>query len=84
MMTRRAAAAVLRRPSLWIEAVRTLAAVSRDRWWRRPPFLPVPNRAYSRWRVSTAYGRSDAAVDPEDVVAYLRWRRRQRMIGQGH
>ena len=81
MISRPAIAAVLRQPSLWLEALRTAAAMSRDGWWRKPPFLPFPNRAYARWRMATAYGSEAAAIDPDDLVAYLRWRRRQRITG---
>ena len=70
--------AVLGRPALWAEATRALAAFSRDGWWRRAPFLPIPNREYVRWRIATAYGSAGAPVAGDDVVAYLRWRKRQR------
>ena len=42
-------------------------------WYRRPPFLPVPDRAYVRWRMYTAYGDEDALPPPDDVVRYARW-----------
>jgi hypothetical protein len=39
----------------------------------RPPFLPVPDRAYLRWRMYTAYG-DEATVPPaSDVIRYARW-----------
>ncbi|MGD2051620.1 MAG: hypothetical protein PVI35_04000 [Acidimicrobiia bacterium] len=59
--------------------MRTLAAFSRRGWWRRPPFLPNPDRAYVRWRMLTAYGDPDGSPSPDELVAYLRWRRRQRV-----
>ena len=73
--------AVLRQPHLWFEALRAASALARDGWWRRPPFLPIPNRSYMRWRVATAYGSADHAIDPDDLVAYLEWRKRQRSSG---
>jgi hypothetical protein len=45
---------------------------SRD-WTRRPPFLPVPDRAYLRWRLHTAYGDADAVPPAEDLIRYSRW-----------
>ncbi len=69
------AVAVLRRPALWLEALRALPAFARRDWWRRAPFLPLPDPTYLKWRISTAYGASDAPVDADDVVAYLVWRR---------
>ncbi len=70
--------ALLRHPGLWGEALRAGAALTPRRWWRRPPFLPVPDRRYVAWRIATAYGRPDAPVAADDVLAYLRWRARQR------
>ena len=70
--------AVARRPGLWPEAVRAAFASAPRRWWRQSPYLPVPDRTYLAWRTTTAYGVAGAAPPAEDLVAYLRWRRRQR------
>jgi hypothetical protein len=64
--------AVLRRPALWPTAIGQAFRLARPRWWLRPPFLPVPDRDYVRFRMQTAYG-SDGAPEPQDLVAYLRW-----------
>ena len=77
-MTRQTLAAVAARPRLWVEAIRAAAATSSRRWWRRRPYVPAPDADYLAWRVTTAYGRPDAAPEPEDVTAYLRWRSRMR------
>ncbi|MDH3538789.1 MAG: hypothetical protein OEP52_02240 [Acidimicrobiia bacterium] len=69
---------VVRRPSLWPEALRVLVAFTPGRWWRRAPFLPVPRRAYLRWRMQTAYGSPDATPVPSDVIHFLEWRKGQR------
>ncbi|MFN8571462.1 MAG: hypothetical protein U0132_05345 [Gemmatimonadaceae bacterium] len=42
-------------------------------WYRRPPFLPLPDREYVRWRMHTAYGSQDALPPAEDVIRYARW-----------
>jgi hypothetical protein len=68
--------ALLKRPSLWLTAVSTLAALAPDRWWRTPPFLPIPDRRVMDWRMTTAYGTPDSTLDEHDLVAYLEWRRR--------
>ena len=68
-----AALAVLRHPSLWATAAGQLWRMTPARWWRRPPFLPLPDRAYLQFRLHTMYGDDRAAPDAEDVVAYLRW-----------
>ena len=69
-----AVAVVLRHPDLWGTALRQARLLARPRWWRRPPFLPVPDQDYLRFRLLTAYGGDGtAAPDPSDLVAYLRW-----------
>lgn len=45
---------------------------SRD-WQSRFPFLPLPDRAYVRWRMYTAYGDYDAIPSADDVERYARW-----------
>jgi hypothetical protein len=72
--------AVVPRPTLWWAALGALARLSRNGWWRRPPFLPLPGEAYWRFRVVTALGGTgdDAALSADDVVAYLQWCRRAR------
>lgn len=44
-------------------------------WFRRPPFLPLPDGAYLRWRLYTVYGDEHAVPPIEDVVRFVRWRR---------
>ena len=62
-------------PRLAVDLVRTGWAFRRREWWRRAPFLPLPDRAYLRWRMYTAYG-DEAAVPPvDDVARFARWRR---------
>ncbi len=64
--------AVLRRPGLWPTAVAQAGRLARPEWWKRPPFLPVPDREYVRFRMQTAYGSAGTPA-PEDLVAYLSW-----------
>jgi hypothetical protein len=66
------AVAVARRPRLWAAAARQTKRLARPRWWREPPFLPVPDPAYMRFRLETQYGASGPS-DPSDVVTYLEW-----------
>lgn len=70
--------AVAKRPRIWGEALRAASAMARRDWWRTPPFLPLPDRAYLSWRIATAYGSADTPPNTEDLIAYLEWRRRQR------
>jgi hypothetical protein len=75
---RPALVAVIRRPSLWGTAVGALFGLAPDRWWQRPPFLPIPDREAVDWRMTTAYGSPDTTLDEGDLVAYLEWRRQAR------
>jgi hypothetical protein len=62
-------------PRLGVDLLRTAWAFRRRRWWFRPPFLPLPDREYLRWRMYTAYA-DEAAVPPaRDVIRFARWRR---------
>jgi hypothetical protein len=63
---------VLARPHLWPIAARQAGRLARPRWWRRAPFLPLPDAEYLRFRFETQYG-PDARPDPRDLVAYLEW-----------
>lgn len=62
-------------PRLALDLLNTAWAFRRRGWLRKAPFLPVPDSAYLRWRMVTAYG-DEAAVPPvEDVIRFARWRR---------
>ncbi len=67
------AAALATRPRLWPAALRQARAMVPPRWWRRRPFLPVPDRDWVRFRMTTAYGDPAAGFDVEDVLAWLAW-----------
>jgi hypothetical protein len=68
----RVAGALARRPGLWATAAVQALRLAGPGWWRRPPFLPVPDPGYLRFRLETQYG-SDRDPDPADVVTYLHW-----------
>ena len=74
-----AAAAVVVRPRLWRESVATVWRLAPPGWWRRPPFLPVPDAAYWEFRMHTAYGGQwRGRPTRRDVVDYLEWCQRVR------
>jgi hypothetical protein len=66
------ASAVARRPDLWATAAGQIRRLASPGWWRRRPFLPLPDADYLRFRLETQYG-SDRAPEPADVVTYLHW-----------
>jgi hypothetical protein len=53
-------------------AIAQSGRLARARWWRRPPFLPLPDPGYLEFRLRTQYGDAGVA-SPEDVVTYLEW-----------
>ena len=62
-------------PRVAIELLSLVWAFRALDWYRRLPFLPVPPRAYMRWRMYTAYGNEDAVPSARDVLRFARWRR---------
>ena len=48
--------AVAGHPGLWATGLRQVWVLAGPGWWRRPPFLPLPDAAYLRFRLETAYG----------------------------
>lgn len=69
----RAGAAVVSHPALWPVAVRQVRRLAPTGWWRRPPFLPLPDRRYLGFRLETMYGDADQRPEPGDVLTWLRW-----------
>jgi hypothetical protein len=62
-------------PRLAVDLLRTGWAFRRREWWRKPPFLPLPDVTYLRWRMYTAYGDERAVPPAGDVRKFARWRR---------
>ncbi|MGH9894110.1 MAG: hypothetical protein ACREA0_19445 [bacterium] len=50
------------------------------RWWRRSPFLPLPEFEYTRWRLNTAYGNERRLPSFGDIAAFSVWRQRIRRV----
>jgi hypothetical protein len=65
----------LANPRLAVDLLRTGWSFRRRQWWATPPFLPLPDRTYLRWRMYTAYGSEDAVPPLEDMLRFVRWRR---------
>ena len=73
---------LLPRPWLWPTAVRQLVRFAPDGWWKRAPFLPVPDRALLEFRGTTQYGDPAHPADAEDLRAWLEWcRAEHRRVG---
>jgi hypothetical protein len=71
----RAAWLVVRRPHLWVTALRQAHRLARPHWWRHAPFLPLPDPDYLAFRLETQYGSGDTGGRPDarDLVEYLEW-----------
>ena len=63
----------LRDPATGVALLRVGWRFRRRGWWRRAPFLPLPDRTYLRWRMHTAYGAYDSVPPAADVIRYARW-----------
>lgn len=75
---RSVAVAVARRPELWSAALGAVLRLAAPGWWRRRPYLPLPDGKLWAFRMVTAYGQPDAVPEPGDVVSYLTWCRTTR------
>ena len=74
----KAGGALAREPALWPTALGQAGRLARPGWWRRAPFLPLPDPEYVRFRLDTQYG-SAPAPDPEDPqFEHLRWCKQER------
>jgi hypothetical protein len=77
---RRTFTACARRPSLWGIALVEWRRMTPAGWWRRRPFLPVPDRDLMRFRMQTQYGDPDHPPEPDDLVTWLQWCKRMRAL----
>lgn len=74
-LTLRLAARAAVRPRVAWDLLTLAWAMRRRRWYRTPPFLPLPPPDYLRWRLYTAYGDERAVPPLEDLLRFARWRR---------
>jgi hypothetical protein len=65
--------ALVRRPGLWPVAVRQAHRLAARGWWRRPPFVPLPDGSYAGFRATTQYGDLNHEPGPADVLVWLEW-----------
>ena len=70
---------VLRRPSLWITAGVQAVDFAPLGWWRRKPFLPLPDAKYLEFRLETQYGLT-GTPEAAHVIEYLEWCRSMRKL----
>ena len=69
--------AVALRPHLWVTAGQAAIELAPRGWWKRAPFLPLPDPDWAHFRVVTAYGGDGSmTMRPEDLVSWLEWKRK--------
>ena len=61
------------RPELWFTAFRQLFSLAESGWWKRLPFLPLPNQELIEFRSKTQYGFLETEIEAVDVLAWLVW-----------
>lgn len=69
------AARAIVRPRVAADLLSLAWSMRRRAWYRTFPFLPLPPREYTRWRMYTAYGDENAVPPAEDVLRFAEWRR---------
>lgn len=69
----RLCAGILRRPNLWVVAIRQGLRLAKRGWWKKYPFLPLPGSGYMAFRATTQYGSATATPVIADVIDYLQW-----------
>lgn len=74
---------VARRPDLWLTAALTARRHVPRHWWRRRPFLPLPDARWIGFRLETAYGDPAATLAVEDFIGFLEWCRRDAARAHG-
>lgn len=71
-----AARALALHPRLWPTAVRAALELAPRGWWRRAPFLPLPDPDWLHFRLVTAYGGDgDQPMGAEELLTWLEWKR---------
>jgi hypothetical protein len=62
-----------RHPSAGLKLVRAGWRFRPNGWWRRAPYLPLPDDAYWHFRVTTYAGSSSSSLAPEIMVDAAVW-----------
>jgi len=69
-------AAVAIRPRLWSTAISASLELAPKGWWKRKPYLPLPDPHWMHFRVVTAYGGDGSLpMRPQELVTWLDWKR---------
>ena len=70
---------LLRRPWRLPRAMAAAMALAPLGWWRRRPFLPLPDPSYWQFRMETSSGGDGAEPpSPDEVLEVIEWFHRMR------
>ena len=70
--------AVIRHPNLWFTAASAAIGLAPRGWWRHAPFVPLPDPAWLKFRLETAYGGDgNSTLRPDDLITWLQWKKAQ-------
>ena len=75
------AVALAGRPDLWRTTLRVARTHVPGGWWRRRPFLPVPDRGWMGFRYETAFADAGGRPTAEQLIDYLEWSKSWRYLG---
>ncbi len=67
--------AVAEKPGLIFPAIYQLYILSPESWYRKYPFLPLPDKRWLRFRMETAYGDPCYVPNPREIAKFLDWTR---------
>ncbi len=75
LINRSMMSAVASQPRLWLTAIKAYRSLVPRHWWSRRPFLPVPDAAWMRFRLETAYGGdgTPAPTAGDELTTWLTW-----------
>jgi hypothetical protein len=65
---------LMRSPRLIPAAIGAAFAMAPRGWWRKAPFLPVPNKEYWKFRMETFQGGDGTTLpSPQEFVEVVGW-----------
>lgn len=68
------AVGLLRRPALIPAALNAALSLAPRQWWKKAPYLPIPDDGFVRFRQATANGDPNSPIELEDFLEWLEWR----------
>ncbi len=64
---------ILKRPDLYFVFFIQIFRLAPVGWFRKYPFLPVPDKGWLEFRLETQYGSKNAEIEINDLIHFLEW-----------